>query len=55
MNTQEKRPSGCGNIQNGPAVEKCTPAQFHRPYSTTEELGCGFVKYPLYTFYPIDL
>ena len=37
MNSQEKRPSGCCNIQNGPAVEKCDPAQFHRPYSITEK------------------
>lgn len=37
MNTQEKRPSGCGNIQNGPAVEKCDATQFHRPYSITEK------------------
>lgn len=38
MNAQKKKSRpGCCSIQNGPAVEKCTQTQFHRPYSTTQK------------------
>lgn len=44
MNTQEKRPSGWCNIQNGPAVEKCDAAQFHRLQFTTPNGGNSMVR-----------
>ena len=36
---------------DGPAVEKCTPAQFHRPYSITEKgfWLCGNIHYTHFT------
>lgn len=49
MSTQKKkgRP-GCGNIQNGPAVEICNPAQVHRPQFTTEKGGKSMVEISRY-------